>query len=69
MELKKIEKIEKIEQSIDPRTVKAAIDAGLDPEVLDWHVEAVHGWETHDLWFVEIGLAGAVACLLKGGCE
>lgn len=54
---------------IDARTVHAAQDAGLDPHALDWHVEAVHGWEAHDGGFVERGLAGAVTCLLGGGCE
>lgn len=54
--------------AIDERTVAAAEAAGLDPKVLDWHVEAEHGWEPHDEGFVERGLAGAVTCLQAGGC-
>ena len=41
----------------------------MDAGALDWHVEAIHGWETHDEGFVERGLAGAVSCLLQGGCD
>lgn len=54
---------------IDDRILKAAIDAGLDPEVVDWHLEAVHGWEPHDVGYIEQGLVGTVSCLLKGGCN
>lgn len=57
------------EAEIDERITKAAKDAGLDPAVLDWHLEAVHGWETHDIGWEEKGLAGAVRCLLNGGCN
>lgn len=56
------------EHYIDWRTVQVALAEGLDPWALDWHVEAEHGWETHDVGFMERGLAGAVACLKAGGC-
>lgn len=55
------------DELLDPRVVQAAIDAGVDAEALDWHVEALHGWESHDPGYVEKGLAGAAQCLLHGG--
>ncbi len=40
----------------------------IDPHALDWHVEAVHGWEPHDADY-RTHVTAAVACLLDGGCE
>lgn len=36
------------EDAIDRRVVRVAQLTGLDPEELDWHVEAERGWEPHD---------------------
>jgi hypothetical protein len=48
--------------------VAAAGQHGLDVDVLDWHLEAVHGMERHDRGYVE-AIDVAVRCLLAGGCD
>lgn len=41
---------------------------GLDPEALDWHVEAIHGWEKHDQGYRK-ALVEAAGCLVNNtGC-
>lgn len=40
----------------------------LNPKDLDWHVEAIHGWEPHDLRYFE-AVYQAAECLAEGGCE
>lgn len=60
--------IERIEMEIDPRVVQAAMSAGLLPMDVDWHLEAIHGWEPHDPGYIEKGLTGTIECLKKGGC-
>lgn len=44
-----------------------AAELGLDPHELDWHVEAVHGWEPHDEGYTS-GVRCAADCLRAGGC-
>jgi hypothetical protein len=39
----------------------------VSPKELDWHVEAVHGWEAHDHGYAEATLR-AVRCLQNGVC-
>jgi hypothetical protein len=55
------------EPLIDPRTSAYAKVHGLDEQVLDWHLEAIHGWESHDLGFEE-AIEQAAECLANGGC-
>lgn len=45
-----------------------AAATGVDPHTLDWHVEAVHGWEPHDPRYGD-HVRAAAECLLAGGCE
>jgi hypothetical protein len=56
------------EPAIDPRVTAYAAEHGLDEGALDWHVEAVHGWERHDTGYEEAVVQSA-ACLTRGGCE
>lgn len=63
-----LSKIEALERQMDGRVIKAALTKGLDPVKVDWHLEAVHGWESHDPGYIEIGLRGTIECMLKGGC-
>lgn len=56
------------EPLIDPRAEELAPVYGVDAKELDWHVEAVHGWEPHDSFYVE-ALHQSARCLLEGGCE
>lgn len=39
---------------------------GIDPHDLDWHVEAVHGWEFHDQGYDDQVLAIA-ECMMDAG--
>jgi hypothetical protein len=55
------------EPLIDPRTVAYAKSHSLDVDVLDWHLEAIHGFERHDLGY-EQAIEEAAACLASGGC-
>lgn len=55
------------EPLIDPRTSAYAKAHALDVDVLDWHLEAIHGWESHDLGFEE-AIEQAADCLANGGC-
>lgn len=41
---------------------------GLDPKNLNWHVEAIHGWEPHDVGY-RAAVVTAAGCLLAGGCK
>lgn len=47
---------------------EAAAKHDLDPAALDWHVEAVHGWEPHNDGY-EDAIRQAAECLANGGCE
>ncbi len=35
-------------EPLDPAVISAAEETGVDPHELDWHVRAIHGWESHD---------------------
>lgn len=48
--------------------IDVAAARGGEPHALDWHVEAVHGWEPHDTGYRE-RVGEAADCLLAGGCE
>lgn len=52
----------------DPFPVVSAVAElrGIDPADLDWHAEAVHGWEPHDEGYDRAVIAAA-DCLLSGG--
>jgi hypothetical protein len=60
-----LEKYEKEWQDGDlPHVVSAIADfCSLDPKALDWHVEAVHGWEPHDSYYAT-AVWQAASCLL-----
>lgn len=61
-----LEKYDKAWQDGDiPHVVSAIADfCNLDPKELDWHVEALHGWESHDEGYAE-AVWRAASCLLK----
>lgn len=44
--------------------VTTAAEFGLDPDDLDWHLEAVHGWEWHDIGW-DVAVAAAAACAAR----
>jgi hypothetical protein len=48
--------------------IDVAAARGIDPHALDWHVEAIHGWEPHDVGYRD-RVGEAVDCLAAGGCE
>jgi hypothetical protein len=48
--------------------IQVAEETGIDPRALDWHVEAEHGWEPHDVGYVD-AVRAAARCLQAGGCE
>ncbi len=48
--------------------INTAADRGVEPHALNWHVEAVHGWEPHDAGYDDHVVAAA-ECLAAGGCE
>lgn len=51
-----------------PSVVDTVADlCGLDRRDLDWHVEAVHGWESHDAGY-DAAVTAAARCLVEGGC-
>lgn len=52
----------------DESVIVTAVRRGVDPEILDWHVEAVHGWEPHDTGYAS-AVEQAADCLQEGGCE
>lgn len=56
------------EPLIDARVQAYADEHGIDAKELDWHIEAVHGWEPHDRDYVSM-IPQSAACLLRGGCE
>jgi hypothetical protein len=52
----------------DPRVEEYAEIHGMDVYGLDWHLEAVHGWEAHDQGYEE-AIIQVADCLKRGGCE
>lgn len=56
------------EPLIDSRVQEYADTYGLDAKELDWHLEAIHGWEPHDRDYVDM-IPQAARCLIEGGCE
>jgi hypothetical protein len=48
--------------------IQIAARHGVEPHILDHHVEGVHGWEPHDVGY-DTAVEAAAACLLAGGCE
>jgi hypothetical protein len=55
-------------EPLPPAVIAVAAECGADPHALDWHVEAVHGWEPHNTGYAE-AVAAAADCLAGGGCE
>lgn len=57
------------EPLIDPRCEAYVIEHNITKftaKELDWHVEAIHGWEPHDKGYEE-AIVQSAACLLEGG--
>jgi hypothetical protein len=50
-----------------PQVSAVAAVTGLDPNILDMHVEGIHGWEWHDVGYVDAVWAAA-ECEKTGGC-
>lgn len=48
--------------------IRVAAERGIDPHSLDWHVEAVHGWEPHDVGYDE-RVPEAAECVARGTCR
>ncbi len=51
-----------------PAVISAAKNHELDPHLVDWHLEAIHGWEPHDAKY-DVEAEAAAECLCRGGCE
>jgi hypothetical protein len=49
-------------------TIRVAQAYNLSAEALDWHVEAVHGWELHNEGY-DKAVEDAAQCILSGGCN
>jgi len=56
------------EPPVDPRVSAYAKEHSLDEKVLDWHLEAIHGWEGHNPGYEE-AIEQAAECLANGGCR
>jgi len=55
-------------EPLPDEVIDTAAERGIDPHALDWHVEAIHGWEPHDVGYRRaVGIAAD--CLAAGGCE
>jgi hypothetical protein len=48
--------------------IEVAAVRGIEPHALDWHVEAIHGWEPHDVGYRD-HVGAAAECLASGGCD
>ncbi len=55
-------------EPLPPAVIDVATEHRIDPHTLDWHVEAVHGWEPHDVGYPD-RVVEAATCLASGGCE
>jgi hypothetical protein len=55
-------------EPIPDKVIQVAEEYKLDPKDLDWHVEAIHGWERHDNGY-DTQVTFAAECLANGGCE
>jgi len=55
-------------EPLPPAVIRVAADHGVEPHALDEHVEAIHGWEPHDVGY-DAHVAAAALCLLDGGCQ
>jgi hypothetical protein len=53
-------------EPLPPEVADVAAREGVDPHQLDYHVEAVHGWEPHDEGY-PAAVAAAVECVKNGG--
>ena len=56
------------QEPLDSSVIFVAAERGVEPHALDHHVEAVHGWEPHDVGYAQ-AVAAAAQCMLSGGCE
>jgi hypothetical protein len=54
-------------EPLAPDVIRVAAELGIDPHVLDLHVEEVHGWEPHDDGYAE-AVGRAARCLAVGEC-
>lgn len=55
-------------EPIPEKVIQIATEYNLYPKDLDWHVEAIHGWERHDAHY-NAAIYEAARCLIDGGCE
>lgn len=56
------------EPDIDDRVAAYAVKYDLHPYVLDWHLEADHGWERHDKGYEE-AIPDAANCVRADECD
>lgn len=55
-------------EPLPTEVIDAAAEHDVDPHQLDWHVEAVHGWEPHDVGYAD-AVRASVDCLTGDNCE
>ncbi len=56
------------EPDVDDRVRWYAVEHDLNPYVLDWHLEADHGWERHDRGYEE-AIPDAANCVRANECD
>lgn len=56
------------EPLIDERVSRYAEEHNIDADKLDWHLEAIHGWEPHNRGYEE-AIEAAAECMTHGFCE
>lgn len=56
------------EPETDPRVDAYCEKHGLNRFIIDWHLEAQHGWERHDKGYEE-AIEDAANCEISRGCE
>lgn len=60
--------ISKWGEPLPQRVIDVAKEYSLDAHDVHWHLEAVHGWESHDEGY-SAAVVQAAKCLLAGGCK
>lgn len=56
------------EPVVDDRVRAYAVEHDINPYVLDWHLEAHHGWERHDRGYEE-AIPDAANCVRANECD
>lgn len=56
------------EPEVDDRVRAYAVEHDVNPNVLDWHLEAHHGWERHDSGYEE-AIPDAANCVRANECD